>query len=44
MKIPIHYYTEITDATRLSDECAMDCATCYIHNEGGKVYLVEVWA
>lgn len=42
MKIPVLHYTEINDETDINGIEFSD--TCYITNEGGKQYLVEVWA
>lgn len=43
MKIPVKHYTEITDTAQLNG-VAMVEGERYIANEGGKTYLVEVWA
>lgn len=40
MKIPVKYYTEITDITGINDIELKDGS--YFTNEGGKLYLVEV--
>lgn len=40
MKIPVHHYVEITSEVRI----AGIASDYYIANEGGKQYLVEVWA
>ena len=42
MKIPVLHYTEITDTSVLNG-VKLD-GNSYITNEGGKQYLVEVWA
>ncbi len=42
MKIPVKHYVEITDTSVLNDIELNE--TTYITNEGGKQYLVEVWA
>ena len=42
-KIPVKKYTEIDDTLVLND-VKLDEGTVYITNEGGKQYLVEVWA
>ncbi len=42
MKITVLHYIEITAATQLNDVATSEGA--YITNEGGKQYLVEVWA
>lgn len=42
MKIPVKKYTEITDTADLNGIAISD--EVYIVNEGGKQYLVEVWA
>lgn len=40
-KIAVKKYTEITDATQTNGiEFNEDC---YITNEGGKQYIVEIW-
>ena len=41
-KIPVLHYTEITDTTQLNGVEMSE--TVYLTNEGGKQYLVEVWA
>ena len=41
-KIPVLHYTEITDTTQLNGVALGE--EVYITNEGGKQYLVEVWA
>lgn len=43
MKIPIKHYTEITDTAQLNG-VAMVEGECYLVNENGLQYLVEVWA
>ena len=43
MKITIKHYIEITDTTKIPNNVKFD-DECYITNEGGRVYLVEVWA
>lgn len=41
VKIPVKHYIEITDTAQLNGiEHGEDC---YITNEGGKQYLVEIW-
>lgn len=42
-KIIVKKYTEITDSMQLNG-VALNGGTAYITNEGGKQYLVEVWA
>lgn len=42
IKIIVKKYTEITDTTQLNDIEFND--DTYITNEGGKQYLVEIWA
>ncbi len=42
IKIAVKKYTEITDTMQLKD-IKLD-EEAYITNEGGKQYLVEVWA
>lgn len=42
IKIPVLHYEEITDTVQLNDIELSD--TRYITNEGGKQWLVEVWA
>lgn len=42
MKIPVKHYTEITEAT---DTNGIEFGEFkYITNEGGKIWIVEVWA
>lgn len=43
IKITVKKYTEITDTAQLNG-IAMVEGERYITNEGGKQYLVEVWA
>lgn len=43
MRIPVKHYTEITDTAQLNG-IAMIEGEVYLTNEGGKQYLVEVWA
>lgn len=43
MKIPVKHYTEITDTTQLNGVEVVE-GERYITNEGGKTFLVEVWA
>lgn len=43
MKIAIKHYVEITDTEQLNG-IAMVEGERYITNEGGRQYLVEVWA
>jgi hypothetical protein len=43
IKIPVHHYEEITDSSQLNG-LTFDNATRYIANNGGKQYIVEVWA
>lgn len=42
IKIPVLHYEEITDMTDTNGIEFSD--TRYITNEGGKQYIVEVWA
>lgn len=44
MKIPVNYYTDISTMTvgELT-ECFLG-KECFVHNQGGKTYLVEVLA
>jgi hypothetical protein len=41
-KIPVKHYIEITDTAQLNGVQMSD--EVYLTNEGGKQYLVEVWA
>lgn len=41
VKIPVYHYTEITDSMQLNG-IALG-ADCYLTNEGGKQFLVEIW-
>lgn len=42
IKIPVLHYEEITDTAQLNDLELNE--ERYLTNEGGKQYLVEVWA
>jgi hypothetical protein len=42
IKFPVLHYVEITDASQTNGIEFGE--TCYITNEGGKQYIVEVWA
>ena len=41
MRIPVNHYEEVTDLTNIN-ELKLDSSR-YLKNEGGKLYLVEVW-
>lgn len=42
MKIPVHYYTDISTITTGELVEYFLGVECYVHNEGGKTYLVEI--
>ena len=44
LKIPVHHYTDASAMTTGELVSYFLGAECYVHNEGGKTYLVEVLA
>ncbi len=44
MKVPIHYYIDIATLTIADIQDYFVARQCYVKNQGGKTYLVEVLA